>query len=94
MPARQPLPGSSTATPLARHTGGCCAASRTATPPSSTRPSRAIGSGAGYDQDDLARDLGLQPGDPALQSAAPTQADAFAGSFWTEAERAAASTAS
>lgn len=49
----------------------------------------AIGPAAGYDQDDLARDLGLEPDDPALQDAVPAYADAFAGSFWTEVERAA-----
>lgn len=46
----------------------------------------AIGPAAGYDQDDLARDLGL---DPALQDAVPAYTDAFTGSFWTEVERAA-----
>jgi hypothetical protein len=50
---------------------------------------RAIGPGAGYDQDDLASDLGLEPGDPALRTAASAYADAFADSFWTEVERAA-----
>jgi hypothetical protein len=49
----------------------------------------AIGPAAGYDQDDLARDLGLEPGDPALQDAVPAYADAFAGSFRAEVERAA-----
>jgi len=47
----------------------------------------AIGPEAGYDQDDLARDLGLEPGDPALPRA--MSAYAFTGSFWTEVERAA-----
>ena len=47
----------------------------------------AIGPAAGYDQDDLARDLGLEPGDPALQDAASAYADAFTGSFWAEVER-------
>jgi len=42
----------------------------------------AIGPRTGYDQDDLARDLGLEPGDPVLQDAAPAYADAFAGGFW------------
>jgi len=35
----------------------------------------------------LARDLGLEPGDPALQAAAPACADALAGSFRAEAGR-------
>lgn len=49
----------------------------------------AIGFGAGYDQDDLARDLGLEPGDPALPRATSAYADALTGSFWHEVERAA-----
>ena len=49
----------------------------------------ALGPGAGYDQDDLARDLGLDPGDPALPRAASAYADAFTSSFWAETERAA-----
>ena len=49
----------------------------------------AIGPAAGYDQDDLACDLGLEPGDPALPRATSAYADAFTGSFWTEVERAA-----
>ena len=49
----------------------------------------AIGPGAGYDQDDLARDLGLEPGDRALPRAVSAYADAFTGAFWPEAERAA-----
>ena len=47
----------------------------------------AIGPAAGYDQDDLARDLGLDPADPALPDAVPAYADAFSESFWTEVER-------
>jgi Domain of unknown function (DUF4314) len=47
----------------------------------------AIGPGAGYDQDDLARDLGLDPGDRALPRAMSAYADAFTGSFWREVER-------
>jgi len=47
----------------------------------------AIGLAAGYDQDDLARDLGLEPADPALPDAVPAYADAFTASFWTEVER-------
>ena len=47
----------------------------------------AIGPAAGYDQDDLARDLGLEPADPALPGAVPAYADAFTASFWTEVER-------
>ena len=49
----------------------------------------AIGPAAGYDQDDLARDLGLEPADPALPGAVVAYADAFTASFWTEVERAA-----
>jgi hypothetical protein len=49
----------------------------------------ALGPGAGYDQNDLAGDLGLDPGDPALPRAASAYADAFTGSFWAETERAA-----
>jgi hypothetical protein len=37
----------------------------------------AIGPGAGYDQDDLARDLGIQPGDRALPRAVSAYADAL-----------------
>jgi hypothetical protein len=47
----------------------------------------AIAPEAGYDQDDLARDLCLEPGDSALPRA--TSASAFTGSFWHEVERAA-----
>jgi hypothetical protein len=39
-----------------------------------------IGS-AGYNQKDLARDLGIEPGDPALARAVSAYADAFTGSF-------------
>jgi hypothetical protein len=49
----------------------------------------AIGPGAGYDEDDLARDLGIEPGDRALPRAVYAYADAFTGSFWQETERAA-----
>ncbi len=49
----------------------------------------AIGPGAGYDEDDLARDLGIEPGDRALPRAVSAYADAFTGSFWQETERAA-----
>ena len=44
----------------------------------------AIGPAAGYDQDDLARDLGIEPGDRALPRAVSAYADAFTGSFWRE----------
>ena len=47
----------------------------------------AIGPGAGYDQDDLARDLGMEPGDRALPRA--VSAYAFTDAFWQETERAA-----
>ena len=47
----------------------------------------AIGPVAGYDQDDLARDLGLQPASPLLQDAVPAYADAFTDSFLAEVER-------
>jgi hypothetical protein len=49
----------------------------------------AIGPAAGYGQDDLARDLGIEPGDPALPRAVSAYADAFTGSFWQDTERAA-----
>ena len=47
----------------------------------------AIGPGAGYDQDDLARDLGMEPGDRALPRAVSAYADAFTDAFWQETER-------
>ena len=49
----------------------------------------ATGPGAGYDQYDLARDLGIEPGDRALPRAVSAYADAFTGAFWQETERAA-----
>ena len=49
----------------------------------------AIGPAAGYDQDDLARDLGIEPGDRGLPRAASAYADAFTSAFWQETERAA-----
>ena len=56
--------------------------------PGATEPP-AIGPGAGYDQDDLARDLGIEPGDRALPRAVSAYAGAFTGAFWQETERAA-----
>jgi len=47
----------------------------------------AIGPAAGYDEDDLARDLGIKPEDRALPRAVSAYADAFIGSFWQETER-------
>jgi hypothetical protein len=47
----------------------------------------AIGSAAGYDQEDLARDLGIEPGDRALPRAVSAYGDAFTDSFWQETER-------
>jgi hypothetical protein len=51
----------------------------------------AIGPGAGYDQDDLARDLardlGIEPGDRALPRAVSAYADASTGAFWQETRR-------
>jgi hypothetical protein len=47
----------------------------------------AIGPGAGYDQDDLARDLGVEPGDRALPRARSAYAGAFTSAFWQEVER-------
>jgi Domain of unknown function (DUF4314) len=47
----------------------------------------AIGPGTGYDQDDLARHLGIEPGDRALPRAASAYADTFTDAFWQEAER-------
>ena len=49
----------------------------------------AIGPGAGYTKEDLARDLGIEPVDRALPRAVSAYADAFTGSFWQETERAA-----
>ena len=49
----------------------------------------AIGPAAGYTEDDLARDLGIDPRDRALPRAVSAYADAFTGSFWQETERAA-----
>ena len=49
----------------------------------------AIGSGAGYGQEDLARDLGIEPGDRALPRAVSAYAGAFTGAFWQETKRAA-----
>jgi hypothetical protein len=45
----------------------------------------AIGPGAGYDHDDLARDLGIEPGDRAR----PRAVSAYVGAFWQQTERAA-----
>ena len=47
----------------------------------------AIGQVAGYTEDNLARDLGIDPGDRALPRAASAYADAFTDSFWQETER-------
>ena len=47
----------------------------------------AIGAGSGYGQDDLARDLGTEPGDRALPRATSAYSDAFTDSFWREVER-------
>jgi hypothetical protein len=49
----------------------------------------AIGPGAGYDQDDLVRDLGIEPEDRALPRAISAYSDAFTSAFWQETERAA-----
>jgi len=49
----------------------------------------AIGPAAGYTEDDLARDLGIDPRDRALHRAVSAYADAFTRSFWQETERAA-----
>jgi hypothetical protein len=49
----------------------------------------ALGPGAGYDQDALARDLGIAPGDRALPRAVSAYTDAFTAAFWQETERAA-----
>jgi len=49
----------------------------------------AIGPAAGYTEDDLARDLGIDPRDRALPRAVSAYADAFTGSFWQETGRAA-----
>ena len=47
------------------------------------------GPAAGYTVDDLARDLGIDPGDRAVRRAVSAYADAFTGGFWQETERAA-----
>lgn len=49
----------------------------------------AIGPAAGYTEDDLARDLGIEPSDRALPRAVSAYADAFTEAFWRETERAA-----
>ena len=49
----------------------------------------ALGTGAGYGHDDLARDLGIEPADRSLPRAVSAYADAFTGAFWQETERAA-----
>jgi hypothetical protein len=49
----------------------------------------AIGPAAGYTQDDLARDLGIEPADRGLPRAVSAYADAFTSAFWQETERAA-----
>jgi len=49
----------------------------------------AIGPAARYDQDDLARDLGIEPADRGLPRAVSAYADAFTDAFWQETERAA-----
>ena len=80
--------GCSTETRPGKSTSGCCAASKKATPPSSTRPSRPRSApGPGTTQDDLARDLGIEPADRALPRAVSAYAGAFTGAFWQEAER-------
>jgi hypothetical protein len=47
----------------------------------------AIGPGVGYDEDDLARDIGIEPGDRALPRALSAYSAAFTDAFWREAER-------
>ena len=47
----------------------------------------AIGPAAGYDQDDLAHDLGIEPGNRSLPRAVSAYADAFTDAFWQETER-------
>ena len=49
----------------------------------------AIGPSAEYGQDDLARDLGIDPADRALSRAVSAYAGAFTSAFWQETERAA-----
>jgi hypothetical protein len=56
--------------------------------PGATMPP-AIGPGAGYGEDDLARDLGIDPADRALPRAVSAYAGAFTSAFWHETERAA-----
>jgi hypothetical protein len=60
--------------------------------PPAVRPAAeppAIGPAAGYTEDDLARDLGIDPRDRALPRAVSAYADAFTGGFRQETERAA-----
>jgi hypothetical protein len=59
--------------------------------PSATDPP-AIGPAAGYDQDDLARDLGIHPADRALPRAVSAYAGAFTEAFWQETSGPAATT--
>jgi hypothetical protein len=47
----------------------------------------ATGSGSGYGQGDLARDLGIEPTDRALPRAVSAYADAFTSAFWQETDR-------
>lgn len=47
----------------------------------------AIGPAAGYDQDDLARDLGIESGQPGLRRAVSAYAGAFREAFWQATER-------
>jgi hypothetical protein len=49
----------------------------------------AIGPGAGYNQDDLARDLGIEPANRALPRVVSSYIGAFTDAFWQETERAA-----
>ena len=49
----------------------------------------AIGPAARYDQDDLARDLGIEPAGRSLPRAVSAYAGAFTDAFWQETERAA-----
>ena len=47
----------------------------------------AIGPGTSYDQDDLARDLGIEPTDHALPRAVSAYTGAFTRAFWQETQR-------
>ena len=82
-PARQLPPGSPTATPRGGLRAGAARRRgwRPAVPDAPEPPA------PGYTKNELARDLGLRPGAPAVARAAAAYRDAFTSSFWHEAGR-------